>query len=248
MIICGFSRSVEAAMTNPGSDSGHIDAIATHFCAALTSEWARPYEEALAKWSASDLVDNPDPLRLHDANRLMFREPDRTFRYGMPPLRLPARPHLAVVVSPNLSSAYRTPADQALQVVNHRSHVCWGAHMSNKARHVLPKVDGVAFTDGKRFAAALGQNFPEFVTLWKKTLRTCGLRDASGGQDWYTTPEFSDELHIELPGAKLPQTDPQVIACVDEYIRLINAGVGSRDAKMERHMQPHLKARLSNLR
>src|SRR4051794_17286700 len=38
-------------------------------------------------------------------------------------------------------STARTPEEQAIEVARSKSWVCWGAHMSDKARHVLMTSD-----------------------------------------------------------------------------------------------------------
>ena len=233
-------------MTDPGHDvSTDIDAAAADFCNHLNLACALPNDMAFAAWSVADKVDNPDPLGWHDTSRLHGLFPSRTLRYGMPRFERP-RPRLTFAVSPNKSSAFRTPVEQAKEVSARpkvKSWVCWGAHMSDKARHILPRIDGVPYTSGSEFKRALGKHFPWFVAQWKDALRTCDLRDANGGQDWFE----GDELHVELPDGKISQLDARAGACVDEYVRLINTGAGQRNHKFELRLQPHLRLRLGNL-
>jgi len=219
-----------------------IDSQAVMFCSKLTQACREDNRRGFEQWSASNRVDNPNPLGWNDAARLREQMPGRTFRYGMPTFR-PPRPTLAFSVSRNKTSSFRTPLEQAAQVAANRSWVCWGAHMSNMARHVVPSIDGRSFTDGDAFERQLGAHLSWFVAIWENTLRSCGLRDASGGQHWYK----KDPLHIELPGAKIPQTDPRARACVMEYVRLVNVGHRSRNLKFEHACQPVLAAHLRNL-
>jgi hypothetical protein len=219
-----------------------IDAQAAMFCFRLTQACAEDVQKAYHQWAASDRVDNPDPLGWHDAARSLGQLPQRTFRYGAPAFQC-SRPTLAFAVSRNRSSSFRTPVEQAAEVAANRSWVCWGGHMSNMARHVIPRVNGRSFTDGDAFERQLGANLSWFVALWESTLRSCGLHDASGGQHWFK----KDQLHIELPGAKISQTDSRATACVVEYVRLVNAGRGRRNLKFEHACHPGLAAHLRGL-
>ena len=65
----------------------------------------------------------------------------------------PAEPPVVTFVfDSNPATKGRTPTEQAEQVVAGRSWVCWGAHMADKAPHVLMKADGkVVWTPGKRW-------------------------------------------------------------------------------------------------
>src|SRR6185436_18426742 len=229
-------------MTSVTQPATTIDAVAATFCSKLTQACGEENRRAYEQWSASSRVDNPNPLGWNDASRLRGQMPGRTFRYGMPAFR-PPRPTVTFAVSRNRTSSFRTPPEQAAEVVAQRSWVCWGAHMSNMERHVIPSVDGRSFTDGDDFERQLGAHLSWFVPIWEDTLRSCGLRDGSGSQRWYK----KDQLHIELPGAKIRQTDPRAAACVVEYVRLVNAGEGPRNLDFERACEPVLAAHLRNL-
>jgi hypothetical protein len=223
-----------------------IDAVAATFCTKLTEACTEENRRALESWSAANRVDNPDPLGWKDSAKLRGQVPSRTFRYGMPAYQAP-RPTLGFVVSRYRFSSFRTPVEQAAEVVANRSKVCWGAHMSNMARHIIPSIDGHAFTDGDRFERALGPHLPWFVAIWTNTLRSCGLRDAGGGTSWFKEPGLHDQLHVELPGAKIPQTDARATACVIEYVRLVNNHQGKRNKDFESKCQPVLATHLSKI-
>lgn len=219
-----------------------VDAVAANFCATLTEACAKENKLAFASWSASNSVDNPNPM----GAKLGAQIPNRTFRYGMPAFQAP-RPSLGFRVSPNKSSSFRTPVEQAAEVAKGKSSVCWGAHMSDMARHIIPSLAGQAFVSGDQFERALGRHLPWFVAIWVDALRSSGLRDAAGGLTWHHGNQFNDQLHVELPGAKIPQTDPRATACVIEYVRLVNTGQFKRNTKFEGDCEQVLKTHLNKI-
>ncbi len=245
-------------MAGPLHDSStNIDELANHFCTRLTQACAKMRQKieaevagnqrSFAAWDSANRVDNPNPLGLRSMtgpNALPFR----TFRYGMPPITISGAtvtmPGVTFAVSPNRSSSFRTPAEQAQEVVARRSHVCWGAHMSDKARHILPRVDGRAITDGDEFERLLGSHLSGFTTLWASELRFNGLRDAGGGTTWFKSEKLHDQLHVELPDAKIDQTNARAEACVDEYARLLQVEGKSQNHAFENALKPHLKLTL----
>src|SRR5262249_25125953 len=77
-------------------------------------------------------------------------------------------PVVTFSLSQNKESKVRTPAEQALQVANGKSWVCWGSHMVDKARHVLMKVDGKVSWDAKK---ALGEDFEAFKKTWGELMK-----------------------------------------------------------------------------
>ena len=50
-------------------------------------------------------------------------------------------PSISFKLDPAADTAARTPYEQATQVAAGRSEVCWGAHMADRARHVIMKID-----------------------------------------------------------------------------------------------------------
>ena len=62
-------------------------------------------------------------------------------------------PEVTFVFDPSKATKCRTPAEQAQEVVENQSWVCWGAHMADKARHVLMKADGKVTWDPKKTMA-----------------------------------------------------------------------------------------------
>jgi hypothetical protein len=245
-------------LASPLHDSStNIDEVANRFCVRLTQACAAmkakideelaANKRSLAAWDAANALDNPNPRGLKSAI-LPRAVTSPTYRYGAPFPKLSDAtvplPRITFTVSRNKSSSFRTPAEQAREVVSSKSHVCWGGHMSDKARHVLPYVDGRGITDGDEFERLLGTNLFRFQALWVSELRLNDLRDAGGGLTWFKTPGLHDQLHVELPNSKIDQTDARAKACVDEYARLLRLKVGKPNEKFERHLDENLKKAL----
>jgi hypothetical protein len=202
-------------------------------------------KQALAVWDAANRVDNPNPFGWRRPT-LAPALPSPTFRYGAASPKISGAtapmPRIDFSVSRNRSSSFRTPAEQAREVVALRSHVCWGAHMSDRARHILPSVDGRPITDGDDFEKLLGPNLSWFQALWATELRINGLLDAGGGTTWFKTSKLHDQLHVELPHAKIEQANDRAKACVDEYARLRRVEGKSQNLRFEYALEPILRA------
>jgi hypothetical protein len=147
----------------------------------------------------------------------------------------------AVVVfalDPNKATKGRTPAEQAEQVVAGRSWVCWGAHMADKARHVIMKADGKVTWKPKE---TMGDDFDAFKKKWAEVMKSKGLKNAKGGDGWYD----GDEFHLEMADSKLAKTDERVVACLDEYARLSRQENQGKNEKFEKDyaklLEPYLK-------
>ncbi len=146
-------------------------------------------------------------------------------------------PEVTFVLSPNKDSGARTPAEQAEQVVAGRSWVCWGAHMADKARHVIMKANGTVTFDPKK---AMGTDFEAFKKDWATVMKKHGLKNYKGADGWGD----GDEFHLELSDSKIAKTDERVKACFDEYARLSRKeGKGTND-KFEKEYASELKAYL----
>lgn len=122
-------------------------------------------------------------------------------------------PKVTFAVDPNPATESRTPAEQAEMVAKGLSSVCWSAHMADRARHVLMKVDGRITFDAKK---ALGDDFAEFRKIWAKVMKANGLRNHKGGEGWGE----GDEFHLEIEAGKVGRSDQRAEACLDEYARL----------------------------
>ena len=137
-------------------------------------------------------------------------------------------------LSANKASKYRTPAEQAAEVAGGRSWVCWGAHMSDKARHVIMSVNGKVSWDAKK---VFGTNFAEFKKEWAANMRKHGLKNYKGQDGWGD----GDEFHLELPDARVPQTDERAKACLQEYVRLTRDAGKQKNSKFEENYKALLK-------
>jgi hypothetical protein len=124
------------------------------------------------------------------------------------------------------NSKSRTPAEQAADVAAGTSWACWGAHMADKARDMIMKVDGKVSWDPKK---VFGQDFAEFKKEWAATMKKYGLKNYKGQDGWGD----GDEFHLELPDAKIAKTDERAKACVEEYIRLTREAGKKKNTKFE---------------
>jgi hypothetical protein len=131
-------------------------------------------------------------------------------------------------LSKNPISASRTPAEQAQLLVERKTQVCWSAHMADKARHVLCKIDGRTTWKQKDLKKALAKDFETFKQLWGELMRKHGLRNAAGKYGW---PSW-DQFHLELPESKVRRTDAQ--ACLEEYVRLTREKGEPQNASFEK--------------
>ena len=110
----------------------------------------------------------------------------------------------------------RTPQEQAKEVGDGKSWVCWGAHMADKARDIIMKVDGKASFDAKK---TFGDSFADFKKAWGDAMKSNGLKNYKAGDGWAE----GDSFHLELPDARMPKTDERVQACLVEYVKLTHA-------------------------
>lgn len=143
-------------------------------------------------------------------------------------------PEVTFSLSPTKESKSRTPAEQAELVVAGSTKVCWSAHMADKARHVLMKVDGKVAWDAKK---AFGADFDAFKKKWGEVMKKYGLKNAAGGDGWPTW----DEFHLELPNAKIARSDERACACLDEYARLTRKDGKKQNAGFEKDYEKLLK-------
>jgi hypothetical protein len=143
-------------------------------------------------------------------------------------------PVVTFSLSQNKQSKSRTPAEQAQEVAKGKSWVCWGAHMADKARHVLMKVDGKVSWDA---AKALGEDFKTFKDKWGQVMKKYGLKNFKGGDGWGA----GDEFHLELADSKMSRTDDRALACLDEYARLTREKGQKQNAKFEKEYEKELK-------
>lgn len=205
-------------MANPKDDaSTNIDSIASSFAKLMTAEAAKLRQSALDKQAKAGGDQAKIPVVTFEVN-----------------------------TSVDKTTGVRTPAEQAVFVSKGTSNVCWSAHMSDRARDVIMKVDGKrswqdledAFGDD---SCGPGTNFDTFKKKWVEVRRSLGLKDAGGGDTWFD----KDPFHVELPDAKISRTDERAKACLEEYARLTrekkqrqNPGFEKTYAKL---LEPYLK-------
>lgn len=146
-------------------------------------------------------------------------------------------PVITFALDPGKDTKSRSPAEQAAQVVAGRSWVCWGAHMADKARHVIMKVDGKINWDAKK---TLGDDFDAFKKSWAEKLKKRGLKNANGGDGWFD----GDAFHVEMADSKIAKTDKRVEACFEEYARLSRKEDKGKNEKFEKEYASDLKSYL----
>lgn len=138
------------------------------------------------------------------------------------------------VLDPSAATKSRTPAEQAAEVAANKSWVCWGAHMADKARHVIMKVDGKVNWDPKK---VFGDQFSNFKKEWATAMKDNNLKNANGGDGWYD----GDSFHLELADSKIAKTDERVTACFQEYVRLTREKGEDKNDKFEKTYASDLK-------
>ena len=136
-------------------------------------------------------------------------------------------PVVTFALSQNKDSGSRTPAEQAAQVADGKSWVCWGAHMADKARHVIMKANGSVTWDAKK---TMGDDFDAFKKKWGEVMSKNGLKNYKGEDGWGP----GDEFHLELPDSKISKTDERVGACLAEYAKLTRKDGKAKNDKFEK--------------
>lgn len=143
-------------------------------------------------------------------------------------------PEITFALDPSSATKCRTPAEQAEQVVAGKSWVCWGAHMADKARHVIMKADGKVTWDPKK---TMGDDFGAFKKKWGEVMKSHGLKNANGGEGWFD----GDAFHLEMSDSKVDKTDDRVKACLEEYARLSRKENKGKNDKFEKDYGSLLK-------
>ncbi|MFT7595678.1 MAG: hypothetical protein ACI8R4_003009 [Paracoccaceae bacterium] len=119
-------------------------------------------------------------------------------------------------ISPNKKGHFRTPKQQAVSLTE-KSHTCWGAHMSDMARHILVKADG-SFVAGLSHITKEKWHQEMFKTGWVKAMKTAKVVNWLDKLAWGE----GDEFHLQIAGAyeRTPIALKREAACVEEYLRL----------------------------
>jgi hypothetical protein len=182
---------------------------------AKVKDFAKDLTNWAKKWREDKLAQDPDA-------KLMCLYPEVKF-----------------VMSPNKKSAFRTPAQQALEITLQKSWMCWGPHMSDKARHVVMIVDGNAQYDGRDAKNAFGKDFPKFTKAWGELMKKHVLKNFDkGGDGWAGDP---DPYHLELPDSRIKKTDERAKECVKEYLRLTREKGLKKNSKFEGKIQKDIE-------
>jgi len=119
-------------------------------------------------------------------------------------------------ISPNKKGHFRTPKQQAVSLTE-KSHTCWGAHMSDLARHILVKGDS-GFVAGLKHVTKDKWHQELFKEAWGRAMKKAKL------VNWLDKPGYGegDEFHLQIEGAykRTPLALKREAACVEEYLRL----------------------------
>ena len=122
---------------------------------------------------------------------------------------------IRIVVSKNARSLARTPAEQAAAVVRGGSWVCWGGHMSDKARHIILRIDGKPYYGLGKWKTSKA-NKADFKAAFSKAMKKADLRNFKGTRGF----QSGDEFHLELPDSRVRRKSARAQACLEEYVRL----------------------------
>jgi hypothetical protein len=185
--------------------------------------------EALVKGFAKDVTAEVEKLR---NARLEKQKRDQEASKKSTPASVPV---VTFDMSPAKESSVRTPAQQAQEVIEKQSNVCWGAHMSDKARHVRMKVDGKLDFD---YVKALGEDFNAFKKKWGEVMKNYKLKNYTGTDGW---AEGADKFHLELPESRISRSGERALACLDEYARLTREEGKKKNEKFEKKYTNLLK-------
>lgn len=190
--------------------------------------------EALVKDFAKDMTAEVEKLR--NARLEKQKKDQDTIKNPASKKSTPASvPVVTFDLSPAKESSVRTPAQQAQEVVQKQSNICWSAHMSDKARHVRMMVDGKLDFD---YVKALGEDFNAFKKKWGELMWKYNLRNVTGDPGW---TEENDKSHLELPGSKISRSHERSLACLDEYARLTREKGKDKNEKFEKKYADLLK-------
>ena len=70
----------------------------------------------------------------------------------------------------------------------------------------------------------------DFKKAFGAALKSAGLKNFKGGDDYAA----GDEFHVELPETKLAASDKRVLACFDEYAKLTRKDGKDQNKKFEK--------------
>jgi hypothetical protein len=193
--------------------------------------------EALVKSFAKDMTDACAKLRKARMEKTK-KEADKKKDDKKKDKKTQDPPVVTFDLDKNAATKSRTPAEQAAEVAAGKSWVCWGAHMADKARHVVMKADGKVTWDPKK---TMGEDFDDFKKSWADAMKSNGLKNAKGGDGWYD----GDAFHLELPDSKIAKTDARVAACFEEYARLTRKEGKEKNDKFEQDYAKDLEKYLA---
>jgi hypothetical protein len=172
-----------------------------------------------------------------EAEKLRKARLDAQKKAGGDAKKQPAVPVVTFSVGASKTSKSRTPKEQAELLSGGSTQVCWSAHMADKARDLIMKVDGKVSWEPKD---AFDDDFDTFKKKWGEAMKKNGLKNAGGGDGW---PSW-DEFHVELPDSKVAQSDARATACIAEYARLTREEGKKQNPKFEKDyaklLEPYL--------
>lgn len=129
----------------------------------------------------------------------------------------------------------RTGAHQAEIVARNSSWTCVSAHMSDKARHVVPHINGKRVKEPKEsFKPVIDAYMKKWVDAMKPDLVNCDQK-----QEYH-----KDQYHLELKDGRLGIPDKEIEACYVKYVELTK----DQRPKVNKDFEKDFKKKLDEVR
>lgn len=138
---------------------------------------------------------------------------------------------------------FRTPLKQAKLITQldksetEKTSVCWSAHMSDKARHVPVRINGVVAKKNE-LAKVLGkEDYAVFTSNWVKIMKKNGLLN----YDRKAAFPKTDTAHLELPDARVKKSSTRAQACMVAYVKIVEKDPQRKNSKFEANCKAMLE-------
>lgn len=119
----------------------------------------------------------------------------------------------------------RTGAEQAVPISTNHSWTCISAHMADKARHVVPYLNGKKVADpNKSFKPLIAEYKKKWVAAMGSDLVNCAGKKAY----------HSDQYHLELKDAKKGIPQKEIDACYSTYVDLTKVQFPKKNTDFEK--------------
>jgi len=129
----------------------------------------------------------------------------------------------------------RTGAEQATIIARNSSWTCVSAHMSDKARHVVPHINGKAVKEPyTSFAPVMDKYKKKWVDAMGSDLVNCDQKQAY----------HKDQYHLELKDGRIGIPDKEIEACYVKYVELTK----DQRPKVNKDFEKDFKKKLVEIR